>query len=83
MICEGVVLGWVEDFQQCARRIALERRSKLVDFVEQEHWILRSSLLETLNDSARHGAYVGAPVSANVRLVTGTAQCDAHVLATE
>ena len=67
--------------EQGARRIALERHAQFVDFVEEEHRILRARLLHALNDSSGHRADVRAPVSPNVRLVSRTTEGDADVLA--
>ena len=41
---EGVVLLWVEHFEQCRSRVALEVSTNLVNLVEHEHWVVGSSL---------------------------------------
>src|SRR5205823_4674770 len=69
--------------EQRARRIALERLSELVDFVEQEDGILAAALLHALDDPSRHRAHVCAAMSANVRFVARAAEGHAHVLAAE
>ena len=53
MVGERVVLRGVEDLEQRARRIALERDAELVDLVEQEHRVLGARLLHALEDAAR------------------------------
>src|SRR6185436_17700515 len=83
VIGEGVVLSRIEHLEQRARWIALERRSELIDLVEQEDWILRSRLLESLHDSARHRSDVSAAVSSDVRFVARATQSYAHVLAAQ
>src|SRR5262249_33933002 len=80
-IRERVVLRGVEDLEQRRRRIALVRDAELVDLVEQEDGVLRTRLLHALDDAARQRADVGAPVAADVRLVTRAAERDPHVLA--
>ena len=81
VVDEGAVLRRVQDLEQRGRRIALERGAQLVHLVEQEHRVLDAGLLHAVEDAARHRADVGAPVPADVRLVPGAAQGDAHVLA--
>ena len=73
VIGERVVLRGVEDLEQRARRIALERHAELVDLVEQEHGVLRAGLLHPLDDAAGHRADVRAPVTADVGLVARAA----------
>ena len=80
VIHEGVVLRRIEHLEQRARRVALERDAELVHFVQQEHRILGARLLHALDDPSRHGADVGAPVSADVGLVPGATERDADVL---
>jgi hypothetical protein len=37
IISEAVVLLWIEDFEQCRSRIALDAATELVDFVDHHH----------------------------------------------
>src|SRR5206468_9237637 len=74
-----IVLGRIEHLEQRRRRIALERDAQLVDLVEQEDGVLRARLLHPLDDAPRHRAHVGAPVAADVRLVTGAAERNPHI----
>jgi hypothetical protein len=80
VVDEGVVLRRVEHLEQRGGRVALQRDAELVHLVQQEDRVLRAGLPQTLDDAARHGADVGAAVAADVRLVAGAAQRDAHVL---
>ena len=65
VIVEGVILFWVKDFEQCSLRVAVDVvAAHLVDFVEDEDRVRRLSLLQILNDSARHCADVCLTVSA-------------------
>src|SRR5438445_469758 len=50
-----------------------------LDLVEQEDRVLRARLLHPLDDASRHRADIGAPVAADVRLVTGAAERNPHV----
>ena len=74
MVAEGVVLFRVQHFQQGRRRVAPEVRAELVHFVQHHNRVAGASLLEALNDAARHGADIGAPVPAYFSLVVHAAQ---------
>jgi hypothetical protein len=81
VVRELVVLRGVQHLQQRAGRIALVADAQLVHLVQQDHRVAALGLLQRLHDAPRHGAHVGAPVPADVRLVAHAAQRDAHVLA--
>src|SRR5438105_4535633 len=78
---ERVVLLRVEHFEQRRRGVAAEVHRHLVDFVEQEHRVLRAGLLHHLDDLAGERADVGAAVAADFGLVTHAAEREAHELA--
>ena len=80
VIVEGAVLFGIEHLEQRRGRIAAEIGRHLVDFVEQEQRIAHAALGQILNDLARHGTDVGAPMAANLRLVAHAAQRHAHEL---
>src|SRR6185436_14021296 len=65
-IGKGVVLLWIEHFQQCRSGIAAKIRADLVEFVEKNHRVAAFDAAQRLNDPARHRAYVGAAMSANL-----------------
>ena len=77
MIAEGAVLHGVEHFQQRARGITPPVQTDLVDLVEHKERISRTRPPERLHYPTGHRANVGAPVSADLRLVTQTAQTHA------
>ncbi len=82
VVVEGRVLLWVEHFEQCRRRVAIDSvLCHLVNLIENEYGIRRASLLNALDDAARHGANIGSSVSANLTLVVQSAQRHAHILA--
>src|SRR5690606_42163972 len=66
---------------QRRRRIATEVLAHLVDFVEQEERVVLAHLLERLDDLARHGADIGAAVTADLGFVTDATERHAHELA--
>src|SRR5205085_4195180 len=82
-IDEGVVLARIEHFEQRARRIAPKIGADLVDLIEHENRITRSSAAQFLNDPARHRTDVSAPMSANFRFIAHAAETDPGKLAAE
>ena len=56
---------------------------KLVYLVEQKYGIRRTRVSQTVNDSARHRADIGAPVPADFRLVAHAAEAHAHEFSAE
>ena len=80
VVAERRVLRGIEHFQKCRRRVALVVHGDLVHLVEQEDGILRARLVQPLHDAPRHGADIGAAMSADLRLVADAAQGRAHEL---
>lgn len=58
MIQEGVVLLGVKHFQEGASRVAVYPLTDLVDFVDEDQWVLDTDTLECLDDLARQGSVV-------------------------
>ncbi len=81
VVHEHVVLLGVEHFQQRGRGIAAEVHAHLVHFIEQEDGVDSAGLLHHLDDLARQGADIGAPVAADLRLVAHPAQRQPYELA--
>src|SRR2546425_5766128 len=79
VVRERVILGRIQHLEQRGGRVSLERDAELVHLVEQEHGVCRARLLHPLDDATGHRAHVGPAVAADVRLVAGAAQRDAHV----
>ena len=80
VIAERVVLFGIEDLEQCRRGITSKVRTELVDLVEQEDGVARSSALEALNDATRHRADVRSSVASNLGLVADAAERSAREL---
>ena len=78
-----MVLLRVEHLQQRRRRISAEVAPHLVDLVEHEHRVVRPGLTQPLNDAPGERPHIGAPVTADLRLVMNAAEADAHELAPE
>jgi hypothetical protein len=74
MIVERVVLLGIEHLEERARRVAAEVHRHLVDLVEQEHRVLRTDLLERLDDLAGQRADVRTAVAADLGLVAYAAE---------
>ena len=83
VVVEGVVLFGVEYLEQSRSRVALKVVAYLVDFVEHEYRVGALRLDESLDNTARHGPDVGAPVTPYLGLVVQTAQRDAYILAVQ
>src|SRR5690606_7049754 len=54
--------------------------AELVHLVEHEDAVTRAGLPDTLDDVARQGPDIGAPVTANLRFVMDAAEAHAHEL---
>src|SRR5918994_3387007 len=81
VVAEGVVLGRVEHLEQSRGGVAAPVGADLVDLVEQEHRVHGPGLLDGPGDPAGLGADVGAPVAADLGLVTDAAEGDPDELA--
>ncbi len=68
-----ILLG-VEHFQQGRGRIAVEADAELVHLVEHHHGIAGAGLADRLDDVARHGADIGAPMASDLGLVVHAAE---------
>ncbi len=81
VVVEGMVLLGVEHLEQRRGRIAAEIGAHLVDLVEQEQRVRGLGLAHRLDDLAGHRADIGAPVTADLRLVAHAAERHAHEFA--
>ena len=79
MIREGAVLLRVQHLQKGAGRTSVEGCGKLVHLVQHHHRVGDAAFVDAVHDAARHGADVGAPVSADIRLVVHAAETHPHV----
>src|SRR5690606_5224419 len=74
VVCKGVVLLWVENFQKRRRRISPEIRSELINLVKDNDWIAAAHRLHGLDNPPGHGADISAPVPPDFRLIPHSAQ---------
>jgi hypothetical protein len=81
VIDERIVLLRIEHLEQRGRRITAEVHAHLVDFVEQEQWILHPDLAHALQDLARHRTDVGPAMPANLGFVANAAETHPDELA--
>jgi hypothetical protein len=58
MIQESVVLLRVEHFEERAGRVTIYPLTDLVDFVNEDQWVLDTNALECLDDLPRQGSVV-------------------------
>ena len=74
VIRECLVLLRIQHLEQGRRGIALVAGAELVDLVQHQHGVGRAHPLERLHDPTGQGANVGAPVTADLRLVPHAAE---------
>ena len=74
VVPERVVLLRVQHLQHGRRGVAPEVVAHLVNLVQQKHRVLGTGLAHGIYYPAGDGAHVGAPVTANLRLVPHPAQ---------
>ena len=82
VVPELFVLRRVENFHQRRGWIAAKIAAEFVDFVQHDDRIGHPGASQRLQNTARHGTDVGAPVAAQLRLVVQAAQAQAFELAT-
>ena len=73
VILEGAVLFRIEHFKQRRRRVTAVVAPELVDFIQQEQGIPHPRLCDRLNHFTRHGADVGAAVTADFAFIVHAA----------
>src|SRR5262249_23072601 len=81
VITEGVVLRWIQDFEQGTTGISTPIFANLVDLVEHKHRITCANALDGLDDAPWHGADVGTAMAADLRFVVHATQAHAGELA--
>ena len=81
VVGEVLVLLGIEHLEQRGGRIAAPVSAHLVDLVEHEDRVARPRDFHLLEDSSRHGADVGSPVTADLGLVVDAAEREPHELA--
>jgi len=69
MIREGIVLFRVQHFEQRCWRIALKIRIEFVDFIEHKDGIDGFGFAHCLQDAARQGAQIGAPMPTDLSFI--------------
>ena len=73
MVDKGVVLLPVQNFEQCGRRVPAKIIAEFIDLIEQQNRILGAGLPNGVDNPSRHGANIGAPVAADIRLIADAA----------
>ena len=78
---EGIVLLWIEYFQQSRSRVTVVGVLRhFVDFIEDEDGVARTGSLDRLNDTSGHRTDIGTTVSADLSLVVQTTQRHTDIL---
>ena len=83
VVVEGAVLFRIQHFKQRRARVPVKASHDLVDLVEHDHRVHDACPLDAGHDTAGHGADIGAPVAADLRLVADAAQGNADILAAQ
>ncbi len=81
VVAERVVLRRVQHLEQRRCRVAAVVGAELVDLVEQDHRVHRLGLADGTDDPAGQRADIGAPVTADLRLIAYAAEGDPGELA--
>ena len=66
IVMKRLILLGVEDFQQGRGRVTMVISTHLINLIEHKNGIVKAYLFEVGNDASRHGANIGAPVSAKL-----------------
>jgi len=74
VIAERVVLGGIEELEQCRGRIAAPVVAELVHLVEHQYRVRHAGVLDGARDTPRHRTHVGAAMPAYLGLVTDAAE---------
>ena len=74
MIGKFLILFRIEHLQQCGRRISLKIRAYLIHFIEQEHRVIGSRVLDSVYNSARYSSYICSAVTPYLGLVANSAK---------
>ena len=74
MISESGILFRIKHFKESGRRIASEIRTEFINLIKQEQWIFRLNIAESLNDTSRNCADIGASVSTNFCFVSNATE---------
>ena len=80
MILKSRVLRRVQNLQQRGRRVAMKTGAELVDFVQHKHRVLGAGFSNSLDNVAGQSADIGAPVTADIRLIVYPAETLPHEL---
>ena len=83
MIAESEILCTVKNLEHSRGRIAVVILRELVDLVEKEYGIDCSGLLHRVDYPAGHRTDICAPVAADLRFVTDTAEAHSHEFPSE
>ena len=80
---EGVVLLWIEDFEQGRGGVSVVVAAELVNLIQHKQRVAGARLLQVLKHAARHRPDVGFSVTADFGFVAQPSEAHAHVFAAE
>ena len=78
MIGKFFILFRIEHLQQCGRRISLKSGTHLIHFIEQEHRVIGSRVLDSVYNSARYSSYICSVVTPYLGLVANSAKSHSY-----
>ena len=80
MVTEADILFRIKDFKQCSGWVPAEISTNLIHFIHHEYGVVRTTMLQSLNDPSGHRTDVSPAVPPDFGLVPNTTQGDAKEL---
>src|SRR6516162_7666824 len=76
MVGKGVVLGWVEHFEQSRGGITAKIRAHFVQLIQQDNRVAAFDTPEGLDDAPWQSSNISSPVTADFGLIAHAAERD-------
>ena len=83
MVPKRLILFTVEHFQHCSGWVTPEIIAHLINFIQQNQWILGLCPCHRIHNASRHCSDVSFPVSSNIRFIPNSAQRNPFVISAQ